>query len=607
MVDAIAWGRTVKWGRAQCGASTAERSRSGGIVLHWKSCIVTCCGFGIYSYGFSAVLAFAHAGLRRSRVQREAYSRPQYRALVRTFALGPFALGPSIFALALAGCAVGPNYNREAAPAPTQYKELKGWKHANPSDTVDRGPWWRVYKDRALDELLPQVEISNQTVAASAAAYEEAKAVIREAQAALFPTATATYNVTRTRTGPLAGSSSSRLISAAGNSATYLTTYTAPISGTWEIDVWGRIRRQIESNTAAAQASSADLDNAKLSAQSTLATAYFNLRAADSLADLLRRTVAEYKKTLGIVQNQFNAGYSVTAGDVATAKAQLEAAQGQLINVGVQRAQYEHAIAMLIGRPPSELAVAPRLLAGGIPKIPVMVPSTLLERRPDIAAAERTMQQENALIGVAEAAYFPDISLTSMIEYLGPIPLPFSAARSIGSIGASGTQTLFNGGLTSAQVDAARAAYWQSVANYRQAVLAAFQQVEDELAAIHRLARQLSIQQQAVRDERTAVNVYLNQFQAGTVAFTTVVTAELTLLADQETELTIRQDLFLASVSLIEALGGGWDATLLPDQFQLQKDFSLVPKLESTAPLAVELFPKVQTPSNPSGAPPPAE
>ena len=504
--------------------------------------------------------------------------------------------------LTLAGCAVGPNYSREPAPTPTAYKELKGWKLAKPSDNVDRGDWWKVYRDHGLNDLLPQVEISNQTVAASAAAYEEAKALIREGQAALFPTATAAYGVTRTRTGSLAGTTGGSAIGI-GLGTRYTTLYSAPITGSWDIDVWGRLRRQVESNTAAAQASAADLDNAKLSAQATLATAYFNLRAADSLIDLLSRTVAEYKTTLGIVQNQFNAGYSVTAGDVATAKAQLEAAQAQLIAVGAPRAQYEHAIAMLIGRPPAELAIAPRLLGGGIPGIPVSVPSTLLERRPDIAASERTMQEENALIGVAEAAYFPDISLSSMIEYLGPIPTPFSAARSIGSIGATATQTLFNAGLTSAQVDAARAAYWQSVATYRQTVLTAFQQVEDELAAIHYYTQQLRVQQQAVKDERTAVDVYLNQFRAGTVVFTTVVTAELTSLADEEAELTIRQNLFLASVSLIEALGGGWDMTLVPDQLQLQKDFSLVPKLESTPPLAVELMPAIATPANLPAAP----
>ena len=506
--------------------------------------------------------------------------------------------------LTLAGCAVGPNYSREPAPAPTAYKELKGWKLAKPSDAADRGDWWKVYRDRGLNDLLPQVEISNQTVAASAAAYEQAKALIREAQAALFPTATAAYDVTRTRTGALAGTTGGSAVGF-GLRTRYTTLYTAPITGTWDIDVWGRLRRQVESNTAGAQASAADLDNAKLSAQATLAVAYFNLRAADSLIDLLRRTVAEYQKTYRIVENQFKAGYSVTAGDVATADASIRTTEAQLFSARVQRAQYEHAIAMLIGRPPAELTVAPRLLGGGIPRIPVSVPSALLERRPDIAAAERTMQEENALIGIAEAAYFPDVSLSGMIEYLGPIPTPFSAARSIGSIGATGTQTLFNAGLTSAQVDAARAVYWQSVANYRQTVLTAFQQVEDELAAIHYYARQLAAERMAVADERKAVDVFLNQFQAGTVAFTTVVVAEVALLADEEAELAIRQNLFLASVSLIEALGGGWDMTLVPDQFQLQKDFSLVPKLESTPPLAVELMPKPPTPANPPAAPQP--
>jgi NodT family efflux transporter outer membrane factor (OMF) lipoprotein len=516
--------------------------------------------------------------------------------------------------LTLAGCTVGPDYSRDAAPTPTEFKELKGWKHAEPrDDSVARGDWWRVYRDRGLDELLPQVEISNQTVAANAAAYEEAKAVIRQAQAALFPTATAEYTVTRTRTGPAAlgsgGVSGSSVVAAAGGKAVYATQYTAPISGSWDLDVWGKIRRQIESNTAAAQASAADLDNAKLSAQAQLATAYFNLRAADSLRDLLERTVVQFKETLRVTRNKVNAGCcsgpgltAVSPADLALAAAQVENTEAQAINVGVTRAQFEHAIAMLIGRPPAELTLGPRLLSGGIPKIPVTMPSLLLERRPDIAASERTMQQQNALIGVAEAAYFPDISLSSMLEFIGPIPLPFSAARSIGSIGAAGTQTLFNGGLTAAQVDAARAVYWESVANYRQTVLTAFQQVEDELAAIRILSRQLGLQQAAVRDAREAVRVFSNQYQAGTVDLTTVVTAETTMLADEETELTVRQDLFLASVSLIEALGGGWDTLQVPTQVQLQKDFSLLQKLEP-APPVVESAPADAAVAIPASAP----
>jgi NodT family efflux transporter outer membrane factor (OMF) lipoprotein len=531
-------------------------------------------------------------------VRRAAVSRTQACATTAAFAVG----------LTLFGCTVGPNYSREPAPVPTEYKELKGWKLATPLDGVDRGDWWAPYQDPGLAGLLREVEISNQTVAASAAAYEEARAVIREAQSTLFPTATAGYSVTRTRTGALAGTTGG---SAVGTNlrTRYTTQYSAPISGAWDLDVWGKVRRQIESDIAAAQVSAADLDNAKLSAQAQLATAYFNLRAADSLRALLERTVAQDKETLRVTRDKVNAGCcsgpglaGVSPADLALASAQVENAEAQAINVGVQRAQFEHAIAVLIGRPPSELTIARRPLSGGIPKIPVALPSTLLERRPDIAASERTMQEENALIGVAEAAYFPDVSLSSTIQYIGIIPTPFSAARSIGSIGASATQTLFNGGLTAAQVDAARALYWEGVANYRQTVLTAFGQVEDELAAIRILSRQLVVERQAVKDAREAVRVDMNQYKAGVVDLTTVVTAENTLLADEQNELTVRQNLFLASVSLIEALGGGWDTTLLPDQFQLQKGFSLVPQLESKIPLAVELIPAPQTPSNPSGA-----
>jgi NodT family efflux transporter outer membrane factor (OMF) lipoprotein len=475
-----------------------------------------------------------------------------------------------ILTFALAGCTVGPDYLPESAPVATKFKELKGWKVATPSDTLNRGDWWSFYRDPKLAFLIKQVEISNQTVAAQAAAYEQARAQIRVAQAALFPILSGSYNASRSFAGPAASGL---------GVPTYTSVFTPQLSSTWDLDVWGKVRRQIESNASGAQASAADLDNAKLSAQAALATAYFNLRAADSLYDLLNRTVVEYKKTLDIVRNQFKAGYSVTAADVATAEAQVFTTEGQALNVRAQRAQFEHAIAILIGRPPAELTIAPHLLTGGIPKIPVVVPSALLERRPDIAAAERTMQQENALIGVAVAAYFPDISLSGMLGWTGSHPLPFNVANEVWSLGAAGTQVLFEGGLRGAQVDAARAVYWQNVANYRQTVLTAFQQVEDQLAVIHYLTQQLVAQQKAVKDARQAVAVYLNQFQAGTAAFTVVVTAEIILLADEETELTVRQDLFLASVSLIEALGGGWDTRLLPTKNELEKDFSLLPQL----------------------------
>ncbi len=555
-----------------------------------------CSWLGFYSGGFAAVYALAHAGLRQDGWVR------------RVAALRGRTCAPALLlAFLLTGCAVGPDYSREPAPVPTTFKELKGWKRATPSDDLARGNWWAPFRDSRLDALLREVEISNQTVAAAAAAYEQSRAIITQAQSALFPTATAGYGVTRTRTGALAGTTGGSAVGF-GLGTRYTTQYTAPISGGWDLDVWGKVRRTIEADTSAAQASAADLDNAKLSAQAQLATAYFNLLAADSLRDLLHRAAAQYRETYDITLNKYKAGYGpsgtpgTTSADVALAQSQVLAIEAQELSVGVQRAQFEHAIAVLMGRPPAELTIGPRLLGSRVPSIPVAVPSALLERRPDIAAAERTMQDNNAMIGVAEAAYFPDVSLSSMVQFIGPIPLPFTAARSIQQIGATATQTLFNGGLTGAQVDAARAVYFESVATYRQTVLTAFQQVEDELAAIRIYTKQLAIDQQAVKNAAEAVRVYTNQYRAGIVDLTTVVTAETTLLTDQETELAVRQNLYLASVSLIEALGGGWDTTLLPTQVQLMKGFSLLPKLE-LAPPAVEAAPSDTTLRNPQSAP----
>ncbi len=482
-------------------------------------------------------------------------------------------------ALAAGACTVGPDYHPDAAPTPPTFKELKGWKVATPSDHLPRGDWWALYRDSKLDFLIKQVEVSNQNVMVQAAAYEQARAVIREAQASLYPTFTGAYTFTRNYTGPKAVGNQAGLSGVGNISAIYTTSFNPQLSATWDIDVWGQVRRQIESNASAAQATKADLDNAKLSAQAMLATAYFNLRATDSLIDLLQRTTVEYKKTLDIVENQYKAGYSVTLGDVATARAQVETTQAQTKSTIATRAQYEHAIAILIGRPPAELSIGRHLLAGSLPKIPVTVPSELLERNPAIAAAERAMQEQNALIGVAVAGYFPVISLSGSFGWLGTHPLPFNVANEVWSLGAAGTQVVFNGGLTSAQVDSARAVYWQSVATYRQTVLTAFQGVEDNLVAIRQLAQALAVQHQAVKDEQQAVDVYLNQYQAGTVAFTTVVTAQIQLLADEETELTYRQNLFLASVLLIENLGGGWDTNLLPSRKELEQGFSVLPQL----------------------------
>jgi len=402
----------------------------------------------------------------------------------------------------------------------------------------------------------------------------------------LFPLLTASYSATEQHFGSARAAGGASSVSGVVSRSGYVQTYNPALNGTWDLDIWGKVRRQIESNTSAAQASAADLAYVKLSQQALLATAYFNLRTADALRDLLDRTVAIYRESQRITQDKVNAGccvaplQPVSPADLALAKALVETTQAQAINVGVQRAQYEHAIAMLIGRPPAELTVAHRSLGRGpIPNIPVAVPSSLLERRPDIAQAERTMQQYNALIGVAIAGYFPDISLSGSLEWIGNHPLPFNVASEIWSLGASGTQILFNGGLTGAQVDQARAQYWQFVATYRQTVLTAFQGVEDQLAAIRILTRQLVVVHKAVVDARDAVRIYQDQYRAGTVDFTTVITGEAQLLVDEEAELTVRQNLFLASVNLIEDLGGGWDTNLLPKQNELVKGFSLLPQL----------------------------
>ena len=473
----------------------------------------------------------------------------------------------------LAACTVGPNYVRAPAPVSAKFKEQKGWKLATPSETVDRGPWWSVYRDKRLDGLVRQVEISNETVKAAAASYEEARAIIRQAQSSLFPTLTGGDSVTRSFVGARAAGVSNT-VSTSGAT----TVYSPQAQGTWSPDIWGKIRRQIESNVAAAQASAADLANVTLSAQAMLAAAYFNLAATDSRRALLDRTIVNYQRTLEIVRNHYTTG-TVSRADVTAAETQLLNTQSLVFNTVLQRAQLEHAIAVLTGRPPAELSLAPRGLAEHVPKIPVMVPSALLERRPDVAAAERQMQEQNALIGVALAAYYPNITLNGTIGFTGNLPLPLNVGNVVWTAAAAASETVFDGGLRGAQVDAARAVYMQSVANYRQIVLTAFQQVEDQLAAVRTLTKQLKVMNDAVVAAQQTVDTYMNQYRTGVIGLTTIIVAQSTLLATEDAALGIRQSLFVASVNLIEALGGGWDTSKLPSDQLLVNDFSLLPQL----------------------------
>jgi NodT family efflux transporter outer membrane factor (OMF) lipoprotein len=457
----------------------------------------------------------------------------------------------------LCACTVGPDYLRADAPVPVKFKELAGWKRATPRDSADKGQWWTIFGDRELDRLETRVEINNQTIAAALAAYEQSRALVRESQAGFLPGVSATWSGQRSGAGSA--------LSAAGHATAAGVSYPQG-SVSWTLDIWGKVRRQVESNVALAQSDAALLANARLSAQAQLAIAYYNLRTQDSLRDLLQRTIVAYRETERITRNQYNNG-TVSKADLITAETQVLGVEAQYQATQVSRAQYEHAIAALDGLPPAELTIPHGALPHVPPSVPVALPSSLLERRPDVASAERTMQEQNALVGVAIAAYYPTISFSAAGGFEGASVFPFSAAHQIWSIGGAGVDTLFDGGLRAAETDAAKATYRQAVATYRQTVLTAFQEVEDQLVALRVMAKELKIQEKARDEAAEAVKVYLNQYQAGTVAFTTVVVAEATLLTDEESVLSTRQGLFVAAINLIQDLGGGFDAsTLIAEQ-----------------------------------------
>jgi NodT family efflux transporter outer membrane factor (OMF) lipoprotein len=453
---------------------------------------------------------------------------------------------PFLASVACSGCApVGPNFERPAAIVSPQFKEVKGWKIATPRANEPRGEWWSVFHDPELDQLMRVVAVSNQTIKSDEANYRQALALIDEARAGLFPTVNGTGSATRSSPGQ--------------------TTLTSEASGTWTLDVWGQVRREIEAQQAGAQTSAANLANALLAAQSGLGLAYVTLRDADSLEDLLTRTVAEFKHSLTITQNQYNAG-TAAKSDVITAETQVLNAQAQLIAAEVSRAQSEHAIAVLMGRPPAGLSVPNGSLATRVPSIPIGLPSSLVERRPDVAAAEEAMRQANAQIGVEFAGYFPAVSLSGLIGYSGnPFAAEFGPSNPVWSFGASLAQPLFNGGLTTAQVEAARQTYQADVATYRETVLTAIQQVEDALAGIRILSREVKVQAENVRISRQATQITLNEYQAGTQAFTTVVVAETQQLTAEESLLATQFQIQTEIVTLLVALGGGWSQSMLPD------------------------------------------
>jgi len=459
------------------------------------------------------------------------------------------------------GCSVGPDYVKPTAPVSAAFKEQQGWVTAQPQDTLPKGKWWELFGDADLNALVEQVEISNQNIKVAEAQYRQAQALRDQSRAGYFPTVTANLSTTRSR--PASNSSN-----AVNYDPNLNTSYRASLGASWEPDLWGRVGRSVESGDASIQASAADIENAKLSAQAELAQDYFLLRIADARKQLLDDTVTAYERSLKLTQNQYAVGV-VARADVVAAETQLKSAKAQAVDVGVQRAQLEHAVAVLIGKAPSELTIAP-LKSPYVslpPNIPLAVPSQLLERRPDVAGAERRTAAANAQIGVAKSAYFPALTIAPTLGYQTSSFSRFlEYPTRFWSIGPALVETIFDGGLRKAQTAQAIATYDQNVATYRQTVLGAFQEVEDNLAALRILQEEAQLQDEAVKASRESVEITRNQYKAGTVDFLSVVNVETIALNNERTALTIQGSRLTAAVLLVKALGGGWDATQLENK-----------------------------------------
>jgi NodT family efflux transporter outer membrane factor (OMF) lipoprotein len=446
-------------------------------------------------------------------------------------------------------CAIGPNYKRPEVPVTNAtFKEENGWKPTAPADALSRGPWWQIFNDQVLSDLEEQVDISNQNIKAAAAAVEESQALVREAQAGFFPTVTASIGRDRSRAGAAPAH------------------YSNNVGGTveWPLDIWGQVRRSVESNKASLQANEAALASARLAAQASLASDYFQLRGQDQLQVLLDDIVKADQQALQITENRYRVGVAARA-DVVTAQTQLLSAQAQQVSVGIQRGTLEHAIAVLLGKQPSELSIAQVPIRTDVPTIPPGVPSELLQRRPDVADAERKVAAANAQIGVAVGAFFPSLTLSGSLQYAssGPFHNLFNVPNQVWSVGPSFAETLFAGGLHRAQLAAARATWEQTVDAYRETVLEGFEQVEDELVTLRVLEQQSVVEEKLVAAAREAEKLTLNQYKAGTVPYSSVISAQTTRLQSETSALTVFVDRLTASVTLIEAVGGGWSASQL--------------------------------------------
>jgi NodT family efflux transporter outer membrane factor (OMF) lipoprotein len=463
--------------------------------------------------------------------------------------------------LLAAACAVGPQYKRPPAEVPAGFKEQPpaGWKAAQPNDAALRGKWWEAFGDPQLNTLEEQVSVSNQTLAQAEAQFRGARAAVAAARAGLFPTVTAGAQVTTARGGAArAGSGSS------GSQSGTATVYQVPVDFTYEADLWGRVRRTIEASAASAQASAADIENVRLSLQAELAVDYFQLHGLDEQRRLLDTTVTDYEAALKITGNRHDQGVA-SGADVAQAQTQLETARAEAIDLGVARSELEHAIAILTGKPPAALTIPPAPIAFAPPAVPVALPSELLERRPDIAAAERRVAAANAQIGVATAAYFPSLSLSASGGFASStVAGLFSLPNRFWSLGPALLATVFDGGRRRAAVAQAEANYDAEVAAYRESVLTAFQNVEDNLGALRILADEATQQAAAVTASERSLALTRNRYSAGIATYLEVITVQNAAFVNERAAVDLRIRQMTASVNLIKALGGGWSVAEMP-------------------------------------------
>ena len=462
--------------------------------------------------------------------------------------------------LLLGGCAVGPNYRTPVVETPPAYKEAGNWKPAQPNDQNLGGNWWTIFQDPQLDALELQVNVSNQNLKAAEAQYQQARAVLRYYRADYYPTVTA--GLSASRTGVSAHRPPPNSIF---NGVTY-NDFVLPVDFSYQADVWGRVRRTVESYREQAQASAADLATVNLTLHADLAIDYFQARSLDAEEQLLTSTVKQYEDALELTQSRFQGGLSSEV-EVQQAKTQLDTTRALAIDIGVLRAQYEHAVAILIGKPPAELSLPPLPLTAPPPTIPVSVPSELLERRPDIAASERRVAAANAQIGVAKSAYYPVISLTGAGGFeSSSITTLLNGPSGLWSLGASAVGTVFDVGRRHALTDQARAAYDFQVAAYRESVLTGFQQVEDNLAAVRILENEAKVQDEAVVAAQRSLDLSITRYTGGVTSYLEVTIAQSAALADEVTAVNLLGRRMANTVLLIQALGGGWDRSSLPDR-----------------------------------------